>query len=115
EHTQRQADERKGQEAVQEQAQRRQQTGKLPIESRESGVSEKRDSDTAVISKQQAAGVRYAEELSGGAMVRIQLTDLKRVETVPIEWYVRGVVAGEMPADFQLEALKAQAIAARTY
>src|SRR5690606_38788045 len=51
----------------------------------------------------------------GGAMVRVQLTDLKRVETVPIEWYVRGVVAGEMPADFQLEALKAQAIAARTY
>lgn len=34
---------------------------------------------------------------------------------VPLEEYVIGVVAGEMPADFSKEALKAQAIAARTY
>ncbi|WP_246806773.1 stage II sporulation protein D [Halolactibacillus miurensis] len=32
-----------------------------------------------------------------------------------LESYVFGVVAGEMPASFHLEALKAQAIAARTY
>jgi len=32
-----------------------------------------------------------------------------------LEEYVIGVVAAEMPANFQLEALKAQAIAARTY
>lgn len=32
-----------------------------------------------------------------------------------LEEYVRGVVAAEMPIDFELEALKAQAIAARTY
>ena len=38
-----------------------------------------------------------------------------RIERVPLELYVRGVLAGEMPADFELEALKAQAIAARTY
>lgn len=35
--------------------------------------------------------------------------------TVDLEDYVFGVVAGEMPATFELEALKAQAIAARTY
>ena len=29
--------------------------------------------------------------------------------------YVRGVVAGEMPSSWPLEALKAQAVAARTY
>ena len=29
--------------------------------------------------------------------------------------YVRGVVAGEMPASWPLEALKAQAVTARTY
>jgi len=62
-----------------------------------------------------AASAARAEALSGGTMVRIQLTGESRVETVPIEWYVRGVVAGEMPADFHMEALKAQAIAARTY
>ncbi|ARK22223.1 stage II sporulation protein D [Sporosarcina sp. P26b] len=36
-------------------------------------------------------------------------------EPIPLEEYVVGVVAGEMPADFHPEALKAQVIAARTY
>lgn len=37
------------------------------------------------------------------------------VEKVELEEYVVGVVASEMPADFEMEALKAQAVAARTY
>lgn len=36
-------------------------------------------------------------------------------EVVPFEDYVKGVVAGEMPSNFEPEALKAQAVAARTY
>lgn len=48
-------------------------------------------------------------------VVRIYMTKEKRIERVPLETYVRGVVAGEMPIGFELEALKAQAIAARTY
>jgi stage II sporulation protein D len=36
-------------------------------------------------------------------------------QQLALEAYVFGVVAGEMPASFHLEALKAQAIAARTY
>jgi len=36
-------------------------------------------------------------------------------EKLLLEDYVFGVVAGEMPASFHIEALKAQAIAARTY
>ncbi len=47
--------------------------------------------------------------------VPVYLTKERRIETVPLESYVRGVVAGEMPANFEPEALKAQAIAARTY
>lgn len=35
--------------------------------------------------------------------------------TIPIEDYLIGVLAGEMPASFDVEALKAQAIASRTY
>lgn len=38
-----------------------------------------------------------------------------KVENLLLEDYLIGVVAAEMPADFELEALKAQAIAARTY
>ena len=37
------------------------------------------------------------------------------VETMTMEEYLWGVLAAEMPASFHLEALKAQAVAARTY
>lgn len=40
---------------------------------------------------------------------------LEVVNVVPLETYLRGVVPGEMPKDWPLEALKAQAVAARTY
>ncbi|MCC3374127.1 stage II sporulation protein D [Cohnella sp. REN36] len=48
-------------------------------------------------------------------LVRVYLTKEERVERVPLEAYVRGVVAAEMPASFEPAALEAQAIAARTY
>ncbi|BFH34539.1 stage II sporulation protein D [Paenibacillus melissococcoides] len=51
----------------------------------------------------------------GGTEVRVYLAKARKIESVPLEHYVRGVLAAEMPADFELEALKAQAIAARTY
>lgn len=38
----------------------------------------------------------------------------KKLVKIPLEEYLVGVVAGEMPASFELEALKAQAVAART-
>ena len=37
------------------------------------------------------------------------------IADTPLEDYLVGVVAAEMPADFEPEALKAQAVAARTY
>lgn len=47
--------------------------------------------------------------------VRVYLSKTGGVETLPLEEYVAGVLAAEMPATFELEALKAQAIAARTF
>lgn len=47
--------------------------------------------------------------------VEVLRTQTDQVETVPLEEYVVGVVASEMPAEFEIEALKAQALAARTY
>ncbi|MFC5700922.1 stage II sporulation protein D [Cohnella faecalis] len=47
--------------------------------------------------------------------VRVYLSESKTVETVSLETYVRGVVAAEMPLDFEPAALEAQALAARTY
>ncbi len=40
---------------------------------------------------------------------------LRIVQQVDLEVYLAGVVAAEMPSSFPLEAMKAQAIAARTY
>ena len=37
------------------------------------------------------------------------------VNKLPVEFYLRGVVPNEMPVNFGLEALKAQAVAARNY
>ena len=37
------------------------------------------------------------------------------IEVLPIDEYLYGVVASEMPASYDIEALKAQAIVARTY
>ena len=37
------------------------------------------------------------------------------IEEVPFEQYIIGVLAGEMPVSFDIEALKAQAVAARSY
>ncbi|OBZ07929.1 stage II sporulation protein D [Bacillus sp. FJAT-27264] len=47
--------------------------------------------------------------------VSVYLSRSGQIETLPLEDYVSGVVAAEMPADFELEALKAQAVAARTF
>jgi stage II sporulation protein D len=49
-----------------------------------------------------------------GPMVRLQLQP-GQVVTLPLEEYLVGVVAAEMPAEFHPEALKSQAVAARTY
>lgn len=37
------------------------------------------------------------------------------IDEVPFEQYIVGVLAGEMPIDFDIEALKAQAVASRSY
>lgn len=47
--------------------------------------------------------------------VKVYLTEEKRVVELPLEEYIKGVLSSEMPLSFNKEALKAQAIAARTY
>ncbi|WP_100405702.1 stage II sporulation protein D [Bacillus solitudinis] len=47
--------------------------------------------------------------------IAVYRSQSEQVENIALEKYVMGVVASEMPADFELEALKAQALTARTY
>lgn len=51
----------------------------------------------------------------GVTTVRLYLHKEDRIEKMQLEDYLVGVVAAEMPAEFPVEALKAQAVAARTY
>ncbi len=47
--------------------------------------------------------------------VAVMRTKSEEIENVPLETYVSRVVASEMPAEFEMEALKSQALAARTF
>lgn len=47
--------------------------------------------------------------------VRVKKVETNEILNVPFEDYIIGVLAGEMPVNFELEALKAQAVAARSY
>lgn len=47
--------------------------------------------------------------------IRVKRMNTNNIENIPLEQYIVGVLAGEMPIDFELEALKAQAVASRSY
>lgn len=49
-----------------------------------------------------------------GTLVRVYDMDLDQIVTLPLSEYLLGAVAEEMPASYHLEALKSQAVAART-
>ena len=69
--------------------------------------------------KHQAQGITDTELTQTARTERevyfIRLQDGNQVTRMDIEDYVCGVLMGEMPASFSTEALKAQAVAARTY
>jgi stage II sporulation protein D len=47
--------------------------------------------------------------------INVKLSNPQKTIKVPLEDYIRGVVASEMPVEFESESLQAQALAARTY
>ncbi|MCR4436413.1 MAG: stage II sporulation protein D [Clostridiales bacterium] len=47
--------------------------------------------------------------------IKVYIKQENRIQEMGLEEYIKGVVAAEMPAEFNTEALKAQAVAARTY
>nr|MBP3258483.1 stage II sporulation protein D [Bacilli bacterium] len=58
---------------------------------------------------------KYKFNFNENTYVRVKRESLGIIDKVPFEEYIIGVVAGEMPASFDIEALKAQAVAARSY
>lgn len=61
------------------------------------------------------AGESEVSEETEAISVAVMRAKTDVIENVPLEDYIVGVVAAEMPADFDIEALKAQALAARTF
>ncbi|MCA0170467.1 stage II sporulation protein D [Bacillus sp. RAR_GA_16] len=71
--------------------------------------------------------MRPAPASEGNQMTKEKATEVVEVDVpvfrsaqektmnIPIEDYVKGVVAAEMPSEFNMEALKAQALTARTF
>ena len=58
---------------------------------------------------------KYKFNFNENTYVRVKRESFGIIDKVPFEEYIIGVVAGEMPASFDIEALKAQAVAARSY
>lgn len=58
---------------------------------------------------------RQPLRISTDRAIRLYVPATGSVHVLPLEEYLIGVVAAEMPARFSAEALKAQAVAARTY
>lgn len=49
------------------------------------------------------------------SIIKVLHTKTNTIEEMSLDEYLYGVVSAEMPVDFEIEALKAQAIVARTY
>ncbi len=64
-----------------------------------------------------SAEKKPSTNVTGSKERTILVYDSTKHKTVKmnLEEYIKGVVAAEMPADFDMEALKAQAVAARTF
>ncbi len=64
-----------------------------------------------------AGGELWVDGTAYHGSLRILISErvLRVVNVVPLELYLRSVVAGEVPSDWPAAALQAQAVAARTY
>lgn len=57
---------------------------------------------------------RSAKPKEENMKINVYVHEQDKIVDMDLEEYVKGVVAAEMPAEFHIEALKAQAVAART-
>ena len=70
---------------------------------------------TFLVSEDKIIEKKYEFVNNNNTIVRVMRDETKKIEEIALEDYIVGVVAAEMPASFELEALKAQAVASRNY
>lgn len=61
------------------------------------------------------SGGKTESKGADGNQISVYFKEENKVRTMPLEKYIKCVVAAEMPASFEAEALKAQAVAARSF
>lgn len=79
------------------------------------GCSAQGDQDAPAATPQPSLPAGIATDDTGTPTLEVYVTEDETISAMDIETYVMGVVAGEMKNDWPLEALKAQAILARTF
>lgn len=63
------------------------------------------------VDKKEKIKLKYESNI----IIRVKRLSSNEIEYLPLEEYIVGVLAGEMPIYFEKEAFKAQAVAARSY
>lgn len=66
--------------------------------------------------KKELEGItKYIKNNKIGETIKIKMTSSGEVKEITINDYLKGVLPAEMPPEYDMEALKAQAVVARTY
>ena len=78
-------------------------------------VTDKVDEEDKIDDSDKAANINNEINIDTNSMVSLYITLENRIEEIELEEYVYGVLANTMPISFESEALKAQAIVARSY
>lgn len=87
----------------------------ITIKSKNNNTQAQSELNDGVVNKDINKDINKEIVLNSSDKVKVYITEENRIEEVELEDYICGVVSNEMPAVFDVEALKAQAIAARTF
>lgn len=58
---------------------------------------------------------KYIEDNKVKEVIKLKITDTGEIKELSVSDYLKGVLPSEMPPEYDMEALKAQAVVARTY
>ncbi len=73
------------------------------------------DSSGVLENLKEKLDIEDVEENTEIEKIKLLLTDTNQIVELSFDDYIKGVLIGEMPVSYELEALKAQALVARTY
>ncbi|MFZ5353347.1 MAG: stage II sporulation protein D [Bacillota bacterium] len=71
--------------------------------------------DSCEVKEKSGSDYEKFTTMKGSLSIKVYNSKLNEVVEMDLEDYILSVLAGEMPASFHMEALKAQSLAARTY